>query len=80
MGEAVVKTGYLAGAKSGVDARKSLNTGGLRAISCHRVKASISNTFNILQVAGDCQRTPNDLEDQYIAGDFAGDGIRVRPN
>jgi len=46
----------------------------------HRVKASISNTFNILQVAGDCQRTPNDLEDEYIAGDFAGDGIRVRPN
>jgi hypothetical protein len=47
----------------------------IRTSDLFRVKAFISNTFNNLQAAGDCQSTPNDLEDGYLAGDFTGDAI-----
>jgi hypothetical protein len=45
----------------------------IRTNDLFRVKASISNTFNNLQAAGDCQTTRKYAEGGHLTGDFAGE-------
>jgi hypothetical protein len=47
----------------------------IRTSDLFRVKASISTTFNNLQVAGDCQGTWKHVEDEYLAGYFTGENV-----